>query len=136
MIDYEVRIEAPATVVFDMLTRADLLTEWMAAEARVDLRPGGEFHWIYPNGDVVLGRFIEIDHPRRLVLAYGWESPASRAIPPSSTEVEITLDEVDGATLLRLVHRGLPASEIEPHRGGWEYFMGRLRSAIGQEQRA
>jgi uncharacterized protein YndB with AHSA1/START domain len=126
MIDYSIRIEAPAEMVFAMLTEADLLTEWVARKAEVDRRPGGQFRWIYENGDIVLGRFVEIDAPHRLVLAYGWEEPGSRGIPPSSTEVEITLEERDGATLLRLVHRGLPAAEVESHRFGWDFFLTRL----------
>jgi uncharacterized protein YndB with AHSA1/START domain len=130
MIDYAIRIEAPPEVVFEMLTEANLLTEWMAREAEVDRRAGGAFRWVYENGDVVLGRFIEIDAPRRLVLAYGWEEPASRGIPPGSTEVEITLEASDGATLLRLVHRGLPAAGVASHRGGWEYFLDRLASRV------
>jgi uncharacterized protein YndB with AHSA1/START domain len=134
VIDYAIRIQAPATVVFEMLTQAHLLTEWMAAEATVDPRPGGAFRWVYENGDVVAGRFVEIDPPRRVVLAYGWETPTSRAIPPGSTEVEITLDEVDGSTFLRLVHRGLPTSELASHRGGWEFFLGRLQAALEQEE--
>lgn len=130
MIDYSIRIEAPAEMVFEMLTDADLLTEWMAREAQVDRRPGGSFRWVYEYGDVVRGRFVEIDAPRRLVLAYGWEEPASRGIPPGSTEVEITLEEADGATLLRLVHCSLPAAEVDSHRGGWEYFLGRLAARL------
>lgn len=102
----------------------------MAREAQVDRRPGGAFRWVYDNGDVVLGRFVEIDAPHRLVLAYGWEVPASRGIPPGSTEVEITLEETDAGTLLRLVHRDLPAVEVESHRGGWEFFLGRLAARL------
>jgi uncharacterized protein YndB with AHSA1/START domain len=132
MIDYSIRIEASADIVFGMLTEADLLTEWMAREAHVDRRPGGEFRWVYENGDIVLGRFVEIDAPHRLVLAYGWEQPMSRGIPPSSTEVEITLEETDGGTLLRLVHRGLPPAQVESHRGGWEYFLGRLAALLAE----
>jgi len=132
MIDYEIRIEAPAETVYEMLTDADLLTEWMAREAQVDRRPGGAFRWVYENGDVVLGRFVEIDPPRRIVLAYGWEEPASRGIPPGSTEVEITLEDSDGATHLRLTHRGLPVAEVESHRGGWEYFLGRLATRVAE----
>jgi uncharacterized protein YndB with AHSA1/START domain len=130
MIDYSIRIEAPAEIVFGMLTEADLLTEWVAREAEVDRRPGGHFRWVYENGDIVLGHFVEIDAPHRLVLAYGWEEPRSRGIPPSSTEVEITLEEADGVTLLRLVHRGLPAAEVETHRGGWEFFLTRLATRV------
>jgi uncharacterized protein YndB with AHSA1/START domain len=135
VIDYAIRIEASAEIVFGMPTEADLLTEWMAREAAVDARPGGAFRWVYENGDVVLGRFVEIDAPRRLVLAYGWEEPTSRGIPPGSTEVEITLEEADGATLLRLVHRGLPAAQIESHEGGWAFFLGRLAKRVGEVAR-
>jgi uncharacterized protein YndB with AHSA1/START domain len=135
VIDYSLRIEAPAELVFAMLTEAELLTDWMASEAQVDRRPGGAFRWVYENGDVVLGRFIEIQAPSRLVLAYGWERPLSRGIPPDSTEVEITLEEADGGTLLRLVHRGLPQSELESHRGGWQFFLGRLAALAAREQR-
>jgi uncharacterized protein YndB with AHSA1/START domain len=132
VIDYSIRIEAPAEIVFGMLTEADLLTHWMAHEAEVTLRPGGAFRWVYENGDVVLGRFVEIDAPRRLVLAYGWEVPASRGIPPASTEVEITLEDIDGATQLRLVHRGLPPADVASHRVGWESFLGRLASRLSE----
>jgi uncharacterized protein YndB with AHSA1/START domain len=135
LIDYWIHIKAPADVVFEMLTDAKLLTEWMAREADVDARPGGAFRWLYENGDVVLGHFVEIDPPRRLVLAYGWELPASRAIPPGSTRVEITLEEVDGSTQLRLVHLGLPAAEEESHRGGWAYFLGRLEQRLAAVER-
>lgn len=130
MIDYSIRIDAPAAVVFEMLTDANLLTEWMAAHADFDTRPGGAFRWVYENGDVVLGHVVEIDPPRRLVLAYGWDLPASRSIPPGSTRVEITLDETDGVTELRLVHVGLPAAEEESHRGGWAFFLGRLEQRL------
>ena len=126
MIDYSIRIEAPAELVFGMLTEADLPTRWMAREAQVELHVGGAFRWVYENGDVVLGEFVELEPPHRLVLAYGWERPVSRGIPPGSTRVEITLDEDDGATLLRVVHTGLPVAEVESHRGGWAYFMERL----------
>jgi uncharacterized protein YndB with AHSA1/START domain len=130
VIDYAIRIDAPAAVVFEMLTDASLLTEWMAAHADVDPRPGGAFRWVYENGDIVLGHIVEIDPPRRLVLAYGWELPASRAIAPGSTRVEITLHETDGATELCLVHVGLPAAQEESHRGGWAYFLRRLEQRL------
>ena len=134
MIDYSIRIDAPATTVFEMLTEAELLIEWMAREAEVDRRPGGSFRWVYENGDVVLGRFVEIDAPRRLVMDYGWEEPVSRGVPPGSTKVEITLEEIDGATVLRVVHLGLPEAQIDSHRGGWEFFLGRLAAQLAGQR--
>jgi uncharacterized protein YndB with AHSA1/START domain len=130
MIDYSISIDAPIDLVYDMLTDADLLTEWMAVAADVNHRPDGAFRWVYENGDIVVGRFMELDPPHRLVLAYGWERPVTRGIPPGSTVVEITLEEDRGSTLLRLVHRGLPAAELVSHRHGWEFFLGRLKSKL------
>jgi uncharacterized protein YndB with AHSA1/START domain len=130
MLDYGIRIDAPADIVFEMLTDANLLTEWMATSAEVDPRPGGAFRWVYENGDIVRGRFVELQPPSRLVLAYGWEVPAERGIPPESTVVEITLQEEAGSTQLSLVHRGLPADQLESHRHGWEFFLGRLADRL------
>ena len=136
MIDYSIRIDAPADTVFEMLVEADLLSRWMAREAQVDRRPGGAFRWVYENGDVVLGRFVELDPPRRLLMTYGWERPTDRGIPPNSTEVEITLEESGGTTLLRLVHRGLPAAQVDSHRGGWTFFFDRLATRLAEPRPA
>jgi uncharacterized protein YndB with AHSA1/START domain len=130
VIDYDVHIGAPASVVFEMLTDAELLTEWMAVEAASEPRAGGAFRWVYENGDVVAGQYLELEPPHRLLLAYGWERPASRGIPPGSTRVEITLDDAAGDTVLRLVHVGLPAAQEEAHREGWDYFFGRLANQL------
>jgi uncharacterized protein YndB with AHSA1/START domain len=131
MIDHEIHIEAPADLVFAMLTESSLLLEWLAVEARVEARPGGVLRWVHANGDVVLGRFVELDPPRRVVFTYGWEQPTDRGVPPESTTVEITLDEVAGGTTLRLQHRGLPGPVAESHRHGWIHFLRQLRARAG-----
>jgi uncharacterized protein YndB with AHSA1/START domain len=87
---------------------------------------GGTFRWVYENGDVVHGTFEELEPPHRLVLAYGWELPVDRGIPPGSTRVEIILEEQDGGILLRLQHSGLPAGQADAHRHGWDFFLSRL----------
>jgi hypothetical protein len=51
-------------------------------------------------------------------------------VPPESTTVEIDLVEHDGATIVRLVHRGLPPATVEDHEQGWVYFLGVLRDAL------
>jgi hypothetical protein len=52
-------------------------------------------------------------------------------VAPESTTVEIDLSEEDGATVLRLVHRGLPPEAVDDHERGWAYFLGALRDALG-----
>jgi uncharacterized protein YndB with AHSA1/START domain len=78
----------------------------------------------------MLGRFIELDPPKRLVIAYGWRDNLM-GVPPESTTVEIRLSEDEpGRTTLTLIHRGIPAGVVEDHQQGWEFFSERLRKCL------
>jgi hypothetical protein len=69
------------------------LVRWIGPEATAD--PGDR------------GRPVRGGGPyRRLVFTYGWED-GRMGVPPESTTVEVDLVERDGATIVRLVHRGL-----------------------------
>ena len=122
---HELTIEAPAEVVFELLTDADGLLEWLAVEATVDLRPGGEVSWTHANGATVSGHYVEVAAPRRLVFTYGWVGDP--VVGPGRTTVEIELDAIGPArTGLRLVHRDLPDGRTDDHRHGWTHFLGLL----------
>jgi uncharacterized protein YndB with AHSA1/START domain len=125
---YELTIEAPAEVVWRLLTTGDGLVRWVGPEAAADPVPGGDLRWVHPNGATVVGHFVELVPYRRLVFTYGWED-GRMGVPPGSSTVEIELFEQDGVTTLRLTHRGLPPSAVEDHERGWAYFIGRLREA-------
>ena len=71
------------------------------------------------------GRFVEVVPNRKLIFTWGWEDPGS-PLPPGSSTVEIELIEAPNGTLLRLTHKGLPESEREIHRFGWENYAARL----------
>jgi uncharacterized protein YndB with AHSA1/START domain len=77
----------------------------------------------------MVGRFVELVPPRRLVFTYGWEGDLM-GLPPESSTVEIDLEERESETILRLSHRGIPADAVEDHRRGWIYFLGRLRDSF------
>jgi uncharacterized protein YndB with AHSA1/START domain len=126
---HEVSIAAPIEVVWAHLTTAGGLVRWVGPEATADPVPGGELRWRHPNGATVVGRFVELIPYRRVVFTYGWED-GRMGVPPGSTTVEIDLVEEDGATTLRLVHRGLPAEAVDDHEQGWAYFLAVLRDAI------
>ena len=68
------------------------------------------------------------------MFSYGWEG-GRMGVPPESTTVEIDLAEREGATVLRLVHRGLPLGVVEDHERGWNYFLGVLRDALSGGRR-
>ena len=126
---FEVTIAAPAEVVWAHLTTAEGLVRWVGPEATVDPVPGGVLRWTHQDGASVVGRFLELVPHRRVVFSYGWED-GRMGVPPESTVVEIDLDEHDGATTLRLVHRGLPPETVEDHQRGWAWFLGALRDTL------
>jgi uncharacterized protein YndB with AHSA1/START domain len=68
---HQVRITAPAAVVWAHLTTAEGLVRWVGPQATADPTPGGVLRWVHPDGASVVGRFVELDPPRRLVFTYG-----------------------------------------------------------------
>ena len=59
------------------------------------------------------------------MFTWGWERDLY-AMPPQSTEVEVSLEPDGDGTLLRLTHRSVPTGAIELHRGGWQHYLPRL----------
>ena len=135
LVSYEVEIDAPAEIVYELLTTSEGLVEWIAVEADVDLRPGGAVRWTHANGQTVVGEWLEIAPPHRLVFTYGREG--GQPVDRGTTVVEVTLTQLEAArTLLRLDHRDLPDEHQESHLQGWRHFGGQLAiAAAGRWQR-
>jgi uncharacterized protein YndB with AHSA1/START domain len=77
----------------------------------------------------MVGQFVELVPPRRIVFTYGWED-GRMGLPPESTLVEIDLEEREGKTILRLVHRNLPPEAVDDHQYGWVFFLNQLRDNL------
>ncbi|HEX6332042.1 MAG TPA: SRPBCC domain-containing protein, partial [Actinomycetota bacterium] len=77
----------------------DGLKRWIADDAEVDPTPGGRVRWTHENGATMVGRFVELEPPRRLVFTYGWEGNLM-GLPPEASTVEIELEEREGTTTL------------------------------------
>src|SRR6476660_63616 len=78
---------------------------WMGVAASLDARPGGRDRVEVLPGDVVLGEFLEVSPPRRLVHTWGWET-SSGSVPPGSTTVAFALVSNGEGTLLRVTPEG------------------------------
>jgi uncharacterized protein YndB with AHSA1/START domain len=135
VIEKVIDIDAPPETVFSYLIDPARYVRWKGKLARLDPRPGGEFHVDFANGkDIVGGRFVEVVPPRRVVFTWGWEG--NEMVPPGSSTVEIDLEPNGRGTRLRLVHRGLPVEGLATHAEGWDYFLPRLGEvAEGREAR-
>jgi uncharacterized protein YndB with AHSA1/START domain len=128
---HEIRIEAPPEVVFPYFTDPARLVDWMGVGALLDPRPGGALR-IEANGrDVVLGEYVEVEPPHRVVFTWGFDG-ASPLVAAGSTRVEVTLERDGDGTLLVLRHHGLEGGARDAHDAGWNHYLARLgRAAVG-----
>lgn len=127
IVSHDLIINAPPSVIFDLMTSAEGLLQWIAIDANVEACTGGTISWTHANGRTIDGEFVEIQRPNRIVFTYGWRG--HQLIGAGTTVVEVTLTPADADTThLRLVHRQLPDNERESHALGWRHFIAMLAS--------
>ena len=106
--------------VWPAVTESEEISEWFGAEAELDARPGGRGVFRWPDGASRHVVVEEVEPAHRLT--FRW-LPFQRTedgdiVMLPSTRVEITLDEVEGGTRVRVVERGqLPAAGMRAHIG-------------------
>ena len=110
VIEHELRIAARPETVFAYFTDPTRLIQWMGVEATLDPRPGGVCRIDVTGGAVMIGEFVEVEPPRRLVLSWGWEKGWFET-PSSSTLVEVAFTPDGEHTILHLSHGRLPAAD-------------------------
>ena len=112
---------------FALITEPERLRRWKTVSARVDLRAGGEYRFTIAPGNVAAGTYTVVEPGKRLVFGWGWEG--SPDLPPDASTVTITIEPVEGGTLVRLVHDGLTVEQAASHLQGWSHFFDRLERA-------
>jgi uncharacterized protein YndB with AHSA1/START domain len=133
---------APPTRVFAAWSDPELLRRWWAAapgwatpEVEVDLRVGGRYRLSMrdpeaPAPYTVVGEYLEIDPPRRLVYTWAWETPGAPDGDAVST-VSVDFEEAEGGTRVVLTHRGLAdADSVERHDHGWRAVLANLDATV------
>ncbi len=127
VVEREVHIDARPETVFEFFVDPAKMTRWKGRQATLDPAPGGEYRVEINDQAVAVGEYVELDPPRRVVFTWGWDGHPT--VPPGTSTVEVTLTPDGDGTLLRLVHRDLPAEEVEQHAHGWDHFLPRLATA-------
>lgn len=126
ILTFERRIAAPVDRVWWVLTTGDALARWLAPTA-IDLVPGGAVSIDFGDDGVVTGRITELQPPT--VLAYTWLLEGE-----IESAVHWSLQAAGDATVLRLVHRTLPAAMADGYGAGWHAHVDRLQAvATGDE---
>ncbi|WP_407570778.1 SRPBCC family protein [Deinococcus altitudinis] len=121
---------APRELVFRAWTQPEHLARWMSPAgmtplgSRLDLRPGGLFHYGLrtPDGQEMWGKWVfrEIEAPSRLVFVSSFSDAAGgfarhpmAADWPLETLSTVTFSEQEGRTVLTLTGTPINASETE-----------------------
>jgi uncharacterized protein YndB with AHSA1/START domain len=132
-IEREIRIAARPEAVFAYFTNAGKMVRWKGLEANLDPRVGGLYRVVMDGGRVVRGEFRELVPDRRVVFTWGWEGDSD--LPPGSSTVEVTLTADGEGTVVRVIHRDLPAPARRVHAEGWDRFLPRLaRAAVDKPE--
>lgn len=124
-----VHMKAPPEKVYRALTEPELLNRWMAKDASVDLRVGGDFDlgWRAPPGTEYSEQGMEILElvPNRK-LTISW--PDWRGDPSVPTQSVTWLLEPDGdGTRVTLIHSGFVRTvDLSDFPFGWGHFLGKL----------
>jgi uncharacterized protein YndB with AHSA1/START domain len=137
-------IDASQEAVFGAWSSREAMELWyrdgddfVARVTEHDFRVGGRYRVEFgPLGQppyVESGVYLEIDAPRRLVMAEKLEGVEA---PWSDTTVTVELEALDGKTRLVLVHEGFPSPEVRDLAGsGWPGFLDRIERLVARDNR-
>ena len=121
---------APARI-FAAWTDPDVLRRWWAAEpdwttaeATTDVRVGGRYRLAMRDGAgvvrTVVGEYLEIDPPLRLVYTWTWESTADPPAVNDTTIVTVDFVAEGSGTRVVLEQRGFTSrQDTKNHERGW-----------------
>ena len=126
----QIRINATPESVFPYLIDPKKAVVWSGIAAELDPTPGGEYRVTMMPGVIAAGKFVEVTPFSKVSYTWGWDDD-DNPIKPGSSLVEIELEADGDATILTLLHSGLPDDAVEMHGGGWDHFMERLQIAGG-----
>ena len=128
VIDKQVRIKADRERVFQFLIDPEKMSSWMGQNVALDPNPGGSYRIDLNGRDIMLGEFLEIDPPSKVVMSFGWDG-ADASVPAGSTKVEFLLSSEGEDTTVRLRHYGLNDEGAASHTEGWVHYLNRLAIA-------
>jgi len=122
-------IDTTPEMVFEAVTKASELREWMCDYAWTVLQPKGVYQVRWDSGYQANGRFIELDPPRRASIT--WQGSGE----PGETTVTFTVEPEPGGTRVTIVHTGFgPGPEWDAHvaasEQGWDRGLDNLKSTL------
>jgi uncharacterized protein YndB with AHSA1/START domain len=131
------RFGVPADRVFNAWIDPAIAGKWLFATAQrpmagvaIDARSGGSFRFAEREdgkGETHAGQYIELDRPRRLVIALSEEKRGQ-----GLTRVSVEIVPLDAGCVLTLVHAKVPPENAYYTEGRWTGMLYGLAALLGQ----
>ena len=136
----EIRIDAPPTVVWAIVTEARHLAGWFSDEVEIDLRPGGAMLLTWHGHGAYRARVETVEPPH--TFSFRWlRREGNEPVEGSSTLVVMTLTPEGTGTRLRVVESGFSdlawpeqerAGYADENAKGWIVELDELRTYIAE----
>src|SRR5262245_39034409 len=127
---YVTYIAAPPQRIFDAIVKPEFTRIYWGHENVSDWKPGSKWEHRDPDSGAakLLGKVVESDPPRRLVIT--WAAPADAANNAAHTRVTFELEPIEDVVRLTVTHDQLvPGSDMEQGiREGWPRVLSSLKS--------
>lgn len=132
--EQEIRVAAPPEVVWDALTKPDLVRTYHFAPLRkIELKKGGEIVYGTAEKVMISGIITEIEPNVKLshTFRFGAKQNAP-AGPDAETLVTYSISKDGAATVLKLTHSGFPEKNQNYANvtGGWPFILKKMKSAL------
>ncbi|WP_138380966.1 SRPBCC family protein [Luteithermobacter gelatinilyticus] len=136
----EWEFHAPVERVYDAWTKPEYLVQWWGPEGmtvptyEMDVREGGKWQTTMVNAAgeayTVQGKYVTLERPTRLVMTWAW---LTEGVPGHETLVEVTLQQTEAGTRLRLVQKVFDTEEQKTsHHEGWTSSLHCLERFLSQ----
>ena len=133
---YVRRIRAAPERVFEAFVDPREIVHWWGPDegptlsAETDVRVGGRFRVVFRTMDGErhenLGEYLEIDSPRRLVMAWWWSTT-----PHLRSRVTVSIDPMDEGAQVTVLHEGFADTvSRDSHEAGWAGALGKLATRV------
>ncbi|CAG7719936.1 unnamed protein product [Allacma fusca] len=114
-INTEASMKCTANDVYNALTRPEMFVAFTNGSGQIEPKVGGKFHMF---GGNVHGKILELDPPKKIVQDWRFKHwPEGHY-----SRVTFTIDEKQDTTKVKVNQQGVPASDQEKTREGWDLF--------------
>ncbi len=119
-----VAVAAPVEKVFEMWTEPELLRNWFLADAKIELKKGGEYEWKWKAGIKERGKVLSVKKPSKLSFTF------------AGSVCDVTFKKDKRGSLVTLHQHSIPDTEkgkYDVHLNcscGWTFYLTNLKTYL------